>query len=100
MPEEIPSDEMRDKKLNLFASVQVTASLSQAVLDQVECVMNYSNNLTKVHRIMARVMRGWGNTKIEKKITNSRALTYVAAEPTGQEIEKAKQVLLVHAMVS
>ena len=98
VPEEIPSDEMRDKKLNLFASVQVTASLSQAVLDQVECVMNYSNNLTKVHRIMARVMRGWGNTKIEKKITNSRALTYVAAEPTGQEIEKAKQVLLVHAM--
>ena len=101
VPVEVPGDEMRSKRLNLFAALKAKPSVSvPPIVDKVEAMANYSHNLTKVHRIIARVYRGWSKKNIisDMKITSSRALSLIATEPTGDEIEKAKLLLLVHAM--
>ena len=101
VPVDIPEDEMRKK--SFFAALRTEDTLSVLMLPdeiarQVETITQKSNSLNKVHRIMARVTRGWATPNMKKVITNPKALTEIAAEPTGREIDKAKNLLLVHAM--
>ena len=101
VPVEIPEEEMRKK--NFFAALR-TEGLSPVLMlpddmaRQVEIISEYSNCINRVHRIMARVLRGWGKPVIEKLITNPKALTEIAVEPSGGEIETARNLLLIHAM--
>ena len=90
------------RKKNFFAALR-TEDTSPVMLPddidrQVKTISGYSNCINKVHRIMARVMRGCGKPDIEKLITNPKALTEIAAEPSGGEIGIAKSLLLIHAM--
>ena len=91
------------RKKNFFAALRtegdsVVLMVPDEIARQVEVISEYSNSINKVHRIMARVLRGWGKPVIEKQITNPKALTDIAAEPSGGEIEKARSLLLVYAM--
>ena len=101
VPVDIPEDEMRKK--SFFAALRTEDTLTVLMLPdeiarQVETITQKSNSLNKVHRIMARVTRGWATPNMKKVITNPKALTEIAAEPTGREIDQAKNLLLVHAM--
>ena len=105
VPEEVPGEEMRTKKVDLVAALKAMPGVTAPVMaEKVEAMANYSHCLTKVHRIIARVCRGWSkkfskkNPISDMKITSSRALSLIASEPTGDEIERAKLLLLVHAM--
>ena len=110
VPVEVPEVEVRHKSLNIFAALRAKVSKSDTddtinIVKVVENLANYSNSVNKVHRILARVFRGWsyqeGDSVMGKKIiTNPRALTLVAAEPTGSEVQRAKSFLLVHGMIA
>ena len=76
----------------------VVFMIPDEIARQVEVISEYSNSINKVHRIIARVLRGWGKPAIEKQITNPKALTEIASEPNGGEIEKARSLLLTHAI--
>ena len=70
--------------------------------NMIERLIHYSNSLNKVVRITARVMRTWKQSNLwseELKITNPVALTAIAVEPSKTELDSAKQLLLLHAMV-
>ena len=47
VPVEVPGDEMRSKRLNLFAALKAKPSVSvPPIVDKVEAMANYSHNLT------------------------------------------------------
>ena len=105
VPVEIPGDEVRSKEISFFAAVRIdicsdNPKIPINIVQIVESMANYSNCLNKVHRIMARAIRGWGCRDMEKVITNPKALTKIAMEPTRSEIDIAKNLLLVHGMVA
>ena len=70
--------------------------------NMVESIANYSDSLKKVHNILARAMRSWrkAGRDMEMKITNPLALTMIAVEPSGDEVNTAREILLLHAMPS
>ena len=90
------------KKKNFFAALRTESTSAMMLPDdldrQVKTISQYSNCINKVHRIMARVVRGWGKPDIEKLITNPKTLTEITAEPSGGEIGIAKSLLLIHVM--
>ena len=100
VPEEIPDNEMRHKPLNFSAAVRAGVDKAGILTEVVENLTCYSNSMIKVQRILARVIRGWGIRDWGLVITNPRALTKIADEPTVEELNKAKKVLLVHGMKS
>ena len=105
VPVEIPFDEIRHKPVNIFAAVKAKVEKVEIIADVVENLTHYSNSMKKVQRILARVIRGWsyqeGDTEVGKKIiTNPKALTKIAVEPSVDEMSKAKKFLLVHGMVA
>ena len=98
---DLPEEEMRKK--TVFAAVKTQSEdsvlfLPDVISSQIEKVLMYSNDLNKVHRLMVRLLRCWGNKTVDMVITNPTALTIVAAEPSGDEIERARKLLLVHTM--
>jgi len=100
--EDIPAEETRCRRLNIFAALKAKHEASLPFFSVVDSVANYSNDLNKVHRLLARVIRGWRNKSnvSDLKITNPKALTLISAEPTYEEIEKARLMLLVNDMPS
>ena len=109
VPVKLPDTELRHRDLDFFtASARVNFCFSKAKLDvvnpynMIERLIHYSNSLNKVVRILARVMRTWRQSDLwseELKITNPIALTAIAVEPSKTELDSAKQLLLLHAMV-
>ena len=102
----LPETEIRHRDLNFsIAAVRVNFCYADPKLEvsnpfnAVERVANYSDSISKVHRILARVRRCWKFSDMDLKITNPIALTTVAGEPTKEELDVAKDLLLVHAMV-
>ena len=98
--EEVP-DEMICKG-NKFAAAKFVSKELQIIHDAVDKVLDYSDSLNKVIRILARVLRGWKNyvpdSENNLEITNPSALTLIANEPTVDELAKARKLLLIHAM--
>jgi hypothetical protein len=103
VPVEIPEDEVRRKDVIICAALrskQFGEHTVNRVRKIIENMAKYRNCINKVHRILARVLRGWANNPDMKKIiTNPEALTVIAEEPIGDEIEKAKHILLMHGML-
>ena len=103
----LPEAEIRHRDLNFFsAAVRSNFCFADPKLEvtnpfnTVERVANYSNSLTKVQRILVRVLRCWKKRPANGlKITNPVALTIAACEPTKAELDHARDMLLVHAMV-
>ena len=100
VPEEIPAEETRVKRLNIFNALKAKHEGVLPFLSVVDSVANYSNDLNKVHRVLARIIRGWRHkSKVSNlKITNPEALTLISVEPTREEMDKAKLMLLVNDM--
>ena len=58
---------MSTKKVDLVAALKAMPGVTAPVMaEKVEAMANYSHCLTKVHRIIARVCRGWSK-KFAKK---------------------------------
>ena len=102
----LPEIEIRHRDLNFYsAAVRANFCFSDPKLEVsnpfklVERVAGYSNSLNKVQRILARVIRSWKSPDMKLEITNPIALTKVAGEPTKEELDVARDMLLVHAMV-
>ena len=101
VPEPVPAEEVRQKTFFAALKTNVYAVFFEIELvSAVERISNYSHSLNKVHRILARVIRSWSFPSMERIITNPAALTIIATEPIGSEVEKAKELLLVHAMIA
>ena len=105
VPIEIPEDEVRPKAINFVAALRATLltpvqnSSVQNPIKTIAGIARYSNCLAKVHRILARVTRGWGLKDMKKIITDPKALTRIAAEPTSREISKGKELILLYGML-
>ena len=101
VPVPVPADEVRQKTFFAALKTKVYSDFfAIELVNAVERIANYSNCLNKVHRILARVIRGWSFPHMEKIITNPAALTMAATDPTGSEVDKAKDLLLAHAMIA
>ena len=101
VPEPVPAEEVRQKTFFAALKTKVYAVFFEIELvSAVERISNYSNSLNKVHRILARVIRSWSFPSMERIITNPAALTIIATVPIGSEVDKAKELLLAHAMIA
>ena len=99
-----PEEEMRLKTPKVWAAaVRATYQTPDLVpspsnpLRVVEKIAEYSNSLRKVTRILARYLRGRKreNSGIRMDRFNPRALSLIALEPTKQELDAAKHLLLL-----
>ena len=109
IPIKMPDVEVRHRDLNFYAaSARANFCFTKTDLnvanpfDMVERVIYYSDSWNKVLRILARVMRSWRSSDLwsqSLKITNPVALTAIAIEPSKQELDSAKELLFLHAMV-
>ena len=93
--EQLPPEEVRTKKAVICALLR--ASVQKNPLSEfpdlwraVDRVLHYSNNIVKVKRILARVVRVW-------KCSND--VKAVFADPQADELAEAERLLLVSAMV-
>ena len=101
VPVDIPEEEVRQKTFVAALKTKAFTDFFEIELvSAVEKIARYSNSLKKVHRILSRVIRGWGYPDVVKKITNPEALTVIAREPSGSEVDRAQNLLLVHAMIA
>ena len=103
----LPDSEIRHRDLPFIAAVARAKFCSEDMelnysnpFNTVERIASYSNSLTKVERILARVLRGWSCADSNLKIDNPNALSLIAREPSFEELNNAKQLLLLHAMPS
>ena len=93
--EQLPPEEVRTKKAVICALLR--ASVQKNPLSEfpelwraVNRVLHYSNNIVKVKKILARVLRVWKNSHDVKE---------VFADPQANELAEAERLLLVSAMV-
>ena len=93
--EQLPPEEVRTKKAVICALLR--ASVQKNPLSEfpdlwraVDRVLHYSNNIVKVKRILAGVVRVW-------KCSND--VKAVFADPQADELAEAERLLLVSAMV-
>ena len=93
--EQLPPEEVRTKKAVICALLR--ASVQKNPLSEfpdlwraVDRVLHYSNNIVKVKRILARVVRVW-------KCSND--VKAVFADPQADELAEAERLLLVSAIV-
>ena len=103
----LPENEIRHRDLNFFTAAVVRTNFCSAgggklsvpsPFSTVDEISHYSNSITKVQIILARVLRGWKSGSIVLKINNPIALSLIAKELTKEEIEHARDLLLIHAM--
>ena len=94
MSEQLPEEEIRTRQAAIFATMRISAQISPdfpPLWKVVDRILNYSNYMVKVKRILARVIRCWGKKK---------SLNVVSADPTCDELTKADRLILVSAMPS
>ena len=106
-PVDIPADELRLRDRLVFsAAARFNFCHSQVHQNNpwrvVEELLQYSNNIQKVIRIIARYLRGL-EAGLRKNnvmtIDNPVAYTLVAADPKKLELQTAERLLLLHGMV-
>ena len=93
--ENLPDEEVRSRKAVVVAMMRSSVvkedrSHSPDLWKAVQRILNYSNNIVKVKRILARVIRCWKVSKTVKVVT---------PDPTADELIEAESLLLVSAMV-
>ena len=92
--EQLPQEEIRTRRAVFTAAMRISTKSSPSKFPDlwhaVERIMNYSNNIIKVKRILARVIRVWKASKDVKA---------VHADPRADELMEAENLLLVSAMV-
>ena len=93
--EDLPEEEVRTRKAVVVAMmrgsvVKRDTSKLPDLWKAVQRILNYSNNIVLVKRILARVVRCWKVTK---------TVDVVSPDPTAEELIEAEQLLLVSAMV-
>ena len=106
-PTEVPEDECMLRNKFVFsaafrANFCHTGIYPKNPWGAVEELLQYSNNIGKVIRIVARYLRGVdaGFRKFtQMNITNKVAYSIVEVCPTKDELLKAERLLLLHAMV-
>ena len=94
VPEQIPVEEVRSKRLAVFSALKVTVDKGEIPVhiklwDSIENILRYSNNIIKVKNILVRVIRGW---------RISKSYDVVSADPTSHELEEAESLILLSAM--
>ena len=110
---DIPDSELRSKRTNLFATVRVICCTIRAlccgtmqsdltdisIWHTIKSVLHYSNCLTKVLNILARVTRGWKHAKeLQLASDNPAAVGIVSEPPKPSELETAERLVLLSAM--
>ena len=94
-------DEFRCKANIKFAASK-TLSERDVVSETISKLIWYSDSLKKVIRILSRVVRGWVSSFTsnmgDMQISNPKALTLIAQEPTTAEFNRAKKLLLMFSM--
>ena len=102
--EDVPDDEVRGEvisKAGFLACLRATFLSSAAakfgslpdLWVAIQNIIQYSNSLDKVLRILARVMVGWG-MKSDDKVPTKEALDVITAD----KLESAEKLLLLTAM--
>ena len=93
---DLPDNEVRIAKSNTLASVKMICAAANVKLasgvtvwSRVLEVMEYSNSLHKVKRILARVLRGWRLGK---------SSDIVSCDPVAAELDVAERMILMSAM--
>ena len=92
-----PSEEIRSKPCAILCSMNTSSDVAKIwkLVDQICC---YSNDWSKVLRIMVRVLRGW-KLNISHSTHISETQKQMISEPlTGDEIDRAEKVIMLHAM--
>ena len=105
--EDLPEDEYRVRDKFVFSAAMRINFCHSSVFPAnpwgvVEGLLQYSNNIKKVIRIVARYLRGLESglrKNSSMTIDNPVAYTIVAADPKKQELDKAEKLLLLHGMV-
>ena len=91
----VPKEEIRNRKTVICAAVRAFVKdpmqKMPAVWVAINRILNYSDSLVKVRRILARVIRCW---KAGKKDLNNM----VKIDPVATEIAEAEQLMLVVSM--
>ena len=106
MKPEIPEKELRTKSTNLFAAARVICCVTKQgdisdikIWNSIQSILNYSNSLSKVMNILARVTRGWKyNMEVQLSRLNSKALEIVSKPPSPSELETAERLVFLSAM--
>ena len=93
--EQLPLEEVRTKKAVICALLRASVQKNPQsefpdLWRAVDRVLHYSNNIVKVKRILARVVRVW---------KCSKDVGAVFADPQANELAEAERLLLVSAMV-
>ena len=86
---EVPEEELRTKKTNLFAAAKISLLSEVSTWDAIFRVMQYSNSFKKVISILSRVIRGW---KLDK------VMEVVRKEPVASELQLAERLVVLSAM--
>ena len=92
----VPDDEVRGRIAFLACLRAVAASTSQLLPDlwlDIMKVVNYSNSITKVLRILARLIKGWKMKAKEELLSKS-----TIGDPAASELVAAERLLLMTAM--
>ena len=105
--EDLPDDEYRVRDKFVFsAAMRINFCHSSIYPDNpwrvVEGLLQYSNNIKKVIRIVARYLRGLESglrKNTDMTIDNPVAYTIVAADPKKQELDTAERLILLHGMI-
>ena len=106
-PEDIPDVEFRVRDKLVFTAAARSNFCHPGLYPEnpwgvVENLLNYSNNICKIKRIIARYYRGL-NSELRKttpmKIDNPAAHSIVGGvEPSRTELQRAERMLLLHGM--
>ena len=89
VPVDIPEDEVRQKTFVAALKTKVYSDFFEIKLvNSVEKIARYSNDLKKVHRILSRVIRAWGFPDMEKLITMVKIMKKALHHslPKGREL--------------
>ena len=92
--DQLPDEEVRTRKAVIVASLRASVKSGDTQVPDlwlaVGMILNYSNDIVKVKRILARVIRVW---------KNSTDVTAAYADPEAEELIEAERLLQVSGMV-
>ena len=90
----IPEEEMRSPASYLrVGAVQVSSKMGTALFKSVEAVLQFNNELESRKRVVARLIRGWGDKSYEE------AAKCIKADPSPSDLQKAERLILLHGMI-
>ena len=88
---ELPEEEFRTKRPVIVAAAKSKEKAEYPrIWDIIEKELEFSNDIVKVKRIIARIVRGYGSSDKFAEIVKN--------DPTAQELAKAEKMMLVTAM--